>query len=87
MDAAAHAPERLADLDLHAPYSHASDLPDPAEYVISVDWLASTSLETGFKQRGLVSNQNSAVLLRADNPRHRTTVALVLDPFGLEEDC
>lgn len=77
---------RLAELELNALYTHKGGTPDDdmLEYVVSVVWLATTSLEDAFKQEGLVANQNSAVLLRPDNARHQDTITQVLAWFGLD---
>lgn len=80
---------RLADLELYAPYEHHGGEigDDMREYVVSVRWLSTTSLEGAFKQGGLVANQNSAVELRAGDPRHERTVEAVLTWFGIEDSA
>lgn len=70
----------MRSLDLHADYDHGSDDPESLEYVVPVDWHATTSVEQAVWEPGMFANQNSACKLR-----NRFTLDRLAVAFGLDE--
>jgi len=70
-------PARLADVDLIGPYNHSTNVEDPGEYVVSVDWSVVVGRTEAHSDPLLFSNSATTVEMRADVPRHVHTIEVV----------
>lgn len=74
---------RLADQELHDPYTHEPagqpHADDVAEYVIPVRWIASSSKSGAYWEKGMFANQNSACKLRQEFTLERLVNHFELD--------